>query len=143
MELAAFALAGHLANGLALTELGGKLDPASLVRADITQMLDSPKPEGTEEPVLHGRIVHIDHFGNLITNVAGSWEPRVTSVEVGGRRIDGLSRTYSDQPPGTLLALVGSGGSLEISVRDGRAAEHADQAAAIGDAVLVRLATAR
>lgn len=135
-------LAAHLANGLALADLGSELDPADLVRADVTGVLDSPQLEGQDEPRLPGRIVHIDGFGNLVTNVAGSWAPRVTSVEVGGRRIAGLSRTYSDQPPGTLLALVGSSGSLEICLRDGSAAESGNQAAAIGDAVLVSLAPA-
>jgi S-adenosylmethionine hydrolase len=71
-----------------------------------------PRAEGV------GRIIHIDHFGNLISDLpareAGS------SVLFEQRRIPVL-RTYEDVPPGELLAYVGSAGTIEIAIRDGRA----------------------
>jgi hypothetical protein len=71
-----------------------------------------PRPEGV------GRIVHIDGFGNLISDLpareAGS------HVLLEARRIPVL-RTYEAVPPGQLLAYVGSAGTIEIAIRDGRA----------------------
>ena len=85
---------------------------------------------------VHGEVVYVDRFGNLITNIthgsmAGlSVEPSSTRVEIGGREINGLSRTFHDtagefrpQPDGLpLVALFGSNGYLEVAVRDGNAA---------------------
>ncbi|HSM92066.1 MAG TPA: SAM-dependent chlorinase/fluorinase [Anaeromyxobacteraceae bacterium] len=69
-----------------------------------------------------GRTLAADPFGNLITSireadVAGD----VTSVWVGERRARWV-RTFGDAREGELLALVGSGGRVEIAVREGSAA---------------------
>jgi S-adenosylmethionine hydrolase len=75
-----------------------------------------------------GEVIFRDSFGNLITNLnlahlanhsAGTW-----SVEIAGERIEGLSRTYGDKPSGSLMALVGSTGWVEIAVADGDAARY-------------------
>jgi len=72
---------------------------------------------------LTGHIVHIDNFGNLITNISAQDVSEIKDgfvVQVGGKRIQRLSHTYSD---GTgLLALVGSHGYLEIALKNGNAA---------------------
>jgi S-adenosylmethionine hydrolase len=53
-------VAGHLANGIALSELGASFnDPVRL---------QLPKPEGTKEG-WRGEVTHIDHFGNISTNI--------------------------------------------------------------------------
>lgn len=65
-----------------------------------------------------GRIVHIDRFGNLITDLPPSEAGR--SVTVAGQSL-AVAGTYEDVPPGTLLAYVGSVATIEIAVRDGRA----------------------
>lgn len=71
-----------------------------------------PRPEG------RGRIIHVDHFGNLISDLpareAGS------SILFEQRRIP-LVRTFEDVPPGELLAYIGSANTVEIAIRDGRA----------------------
>ena len=56
-------------------------------------------------------------------------------VEVKGRRIRGISRSYQDGPD--LLAIVGSRGTLEIAVRNGNAAR--ELGADVGDEVVVEL----
>ena len=70
------------------------------------------RPEGV------GRVVHIDVYGNLISDLpareAGGY------VMIGTRRI-AVVRTYEDVATGELLAYVGSSGTIEIAVRDGRA----------------------
>src|SRR5207253_11484822 len=75
-----------------------------------------------------GEVIFRDAFGNLITNVS---KDRIASVplaawtiEVGGEHIKGLCQSYSDRPSGTLIALVGSSGWVEIAVANGNAARH-------------------
>jgi S-adenosylmethionine hydrolase len=65
-----------------------------------------------------GHIVHIDHFGNLISDVRG--DAGATAVSIAGHRVP-IVRTYEDVAPGAVLAYVGSSGTLEVAVRDGRA----------------------
>lgn len=63
-------------------------------------------------------IVHIDQYGNAITNL-----PRELAAEyigVGAHQLR-LARTYSDVGTGEALAYIGSAGTVEIAVRDGRA----------------------
>lgn len=77
---------------------------------------------------LMGHIQHIDHFGNLVTSIglqdlAGM---ESATIVVGQTRLAGWSTTYADVGPGQPLALIGSGGMLEISIRDGNAARQLD-----------------
>lgn len=66
-----------------------------------------------------GCIISIDRFGNAITDVA----PQANmAVEVNGTRIDRMERTYGDAAPGPFL-IVGSSGTVEISVKNGSAAD--------------------
>ena len=62
-----------------------------------------------------GTVVHVDHFGNLISDL-----PPCEKVTIVGRELRVL-RTYEDVAPGELLAYVGSEGTIEIGVRDGSA----------------------
>ncbi|HEY5924347.1 MAG TPA: SAM-dependent chlorinase/fluorinase [Kofleriaceae bacterium] len=65
-----------------------------------------------------GRVIHIDGFGNLISDLPGPEAGGAVLFEA--RRIPVL-RTYEDVPPGEILAYVGSAGTIEIAIRDGRA----------------------
>lgn len=65
-----------------------------------------------------GHIVHIDHFGNLISDLRG--EASATAVRIEGHHV-AIVRTYEDVAPGATLAYIGSSGTLEVAVRDGRA----------------------
>ena len=65
-----------------------------------------------------GRVVHVDHYGNLITDLPAAEGGEAVSIDGNTLRI---VKTYSDVPPNTLLAYVGSMGTIEIAVRDGRA----------------------
>ena len=71
-------------------------------------------------------MLHIDRFGNAISNLARSdveavAAGRVSHVEAGGRRLP-LVRIYGDVPEGEALALIGSADLLEVAVRGGSAA---------------------
>jgi S-adenosylmethionine hydrolase len=79
-----------------------------------------PRQEG---PGAVGEVVYVDRFGTLVTNlppalVSDASDVRVEEVEAGSVR-----RTFSDVPSGATVAYIGSGGTLEIAVRDGSATD--------------------
>jgi len=65
-----------------------------------------------------GRIVHIDRFGNLISDLPEAEAGHAIAV---ASEVLPLVGTYEDVAPGQLLAYIGSAGTVEIAVRDGRA----------------------
>jgi S-adenosyl-L-methionine hydrolase (adenosine-forming) len=71
-----------------------------------------------------GQIVYVDRFGTLITNLTPDLVPPYAVLEVEDLEIGPLRRTFGDVPTGGLLAYVGSGGVVEIAVRDGSAARR-------------------
>jgi S-adenosylmethionine hydrolase len=79
----------------------------------------------SDELGVTGEVIFRDTFGNLVTNVTadrlGGTPLSDWSVEVAGQRIQGLSRTYADRPSGSLIALVGSTGWVEIALVNGDA----------------------
>jgi S-adenosyl-L-methionine hydrolase (adenosine-forming) len=73
-----------------------------------------------------GRVVHIDRFGNIVTNIgeemlAGMDRARIV-VRIGGRVVRGVKTTYADAARGEPIALISSSWQVEIAVRDGNAA---------------------
>lgn len=68
------------------------------------------------------RVVHIDRFGNAITNVPAAAATTARAVRIGGDEAP-LRRTYGDVGEGHLLAYVGSFGLVEVAVRGGSAAQ--------------------
>lgn len=73
---------------------------------------------------LTGEVVHIDAFGNAITNIHRRDLPHADSfaVDVGETRLRGIHETYACAAPKALLALFGSTGHVEIAVNLGSAA---------------------
>ena len=74
-----------------------------------------------------GEIIHIDHFGNLITNlpdtlVSSLYDTRQLSCD--GTPIQHIVSTYGEAEKGTVVGLAGSQGYLEIAVVEGRADKH-------------------
>jgi S-adenosylmethionine hydrolase len=65
-----------------------------------------------------GRIVHVDQYGNLISDLPPA--EAGDAVTVAGHVLP-IVGTYEDVAPGELLAYVGSARTIEIAVRDGRA----------------------
>lgn len=99
-------------------------------------VLPIPKPHKGANGSLVGHILHIDSFGNLITNVNRHDLPEARetiTVEVGGRLIKGLSRTYAEGQG--LLTLIGSSDYLEISLKEGNASAYLN--AKVGDEVKI------
>ncbi len=119
-----FATVGaHVACGTKLEALGDRIGLADIVR------LTDLACRVTEGNALVGKIVSIDRFGNLITNIdsirlstfcrgGGARQPQ---IHIGRSIISGLAKTYADAAPATPLALIGSRGYLEIAVNCGNA----------------------
>lgn len=117
--------AAHLAAGVPLDDLGPVVtDP---VRLRIPSFVVTP--DG-----IRGEVVHVDRFGNLVTNIPADWASAGT-VRLGRTELGRARRTYGDVAPGEPLALVGSAGLLEVAVRDGSAAVWLE--AGLGTAVEV------
>jgi len=99
-------------------------------------VLPLPHPNWTPDGKLVGHILYIDSFGNLITDIKSddlSQTGQSITIEVGNQLITGLSRTYAEGKE--LLALVGSSGHLEISLKDGSACAWLN--AEVGDEVRI------
>jgi len=78
---------------------------------------------------VRGTIVSFDSFGNLVTDISRgllkeSKAPKHARVHCADEVIVGLTRTYKNQPPQSLIALIGSRGMLEIAVVNGSAIER-------------------
>jgi len=120
-------VAAHLSRGVPLDEFG---PPA-------TEIMAFPPFRAREQldGSLLGRVMHIDRFGNLITDVRAEQLPAPPLVVViAGRRIEGLSPTYGHGAG--LLTIIGSSGFLEIALRQWSAA--LELGTHIGDSLLVR-----
>lgn len=71
---------------------------------------------------LIGHILHVDHFGNLITNIKRVNLPgKDIPIEVAGRLIQGITDYYAEGEE--LMAIIGSSGYLEIALKNGSAAD--------------------
>lgn len=91
-------------------------------RVNSLHVLPIPKPIRDPEGNLIGQVLHIDRFGNLITNVKSKDLPaKDVTVEVAGSSIHGISDYYA-QNEGA-MAIIGSSGYLEISLRNGSACD--------------------
>lgn len=74
---------------------------------------------------IHGRVIFVDRFGNLITNIEESHLPMSTdlTITIGGQTIHGMIKTYGERQSGEMVALINSLGYLEIAVVNGSAAQ--------------------
>ena len=111
------AAAGALAAGMPPDAAG----PAVTLRGrlDLAREAVSSAPAGARRTAT---VIHVDAFGNLITDCPGHALPPAPRVRVAGREIEGLSRTFGDVASGMLVAYVGSADTLEIAVREDSAA---------------------
>lgn len=117
--------AAQLAAGASLDSVGPMHESPVVRRTPEARRL----PDGS----IAGEVIAIDRFGNLVTNLVA---PRGGVVEIEGRSLGTVSRTYADVPTGEPVAVIGSSGLIEVAVRDGSAARLL--ALGRGAAVLLR-----
>lgn len=100
-------------------------DPAGLGRAIAMHDLvryPAPLPHAIAPRRWRGRIVHVDRFGNLVSDLAPARGLELRAARAGGREIARAGRTYADVEPGTLFVYTGSFGTVEVAARNGSAA---------------------
>lgn len=125
-------VAAHLATGVAFEEVGPIIE--DMVR------LETAEPKLTKKG-LEGRVMFVDRFGNLITNIEArhleqlpGGEPK--SFRIGRHVIRKFGRFYAEAPPGKAIALIGSSNRVELCVNLGNAAKKL--CAKPGDCVTVK-----
>jgi hypothetical protein len=122
-------VAAHLARGTVPRDLGSPV-------TDPVRLPELAAQRGADGHFI-GHIIHVDRFGNLITDIPGGWmRGGRWYAEVAGRRIGHFGSTYADAVAGALLILVSSGGTLEIAARDGNAAAQLN--VGVGEVVILR-----
>jgi S-adenosylmethionine hydrolase len=124
--------AGHLCFDLPLEKLGPTI--TYTIRAPGRLIL------GDQEE-LRGEIIHVDRFGNLISNIEippmeGQSQLRDLQVFLAAEEVLTGPKTYEEATPLCPFALVGSSGNLEVSVSNGSA--HEVTGHGVGTPVLVR-----
>ncbi len=114
-------VAAHLATGVPWEQLGERLDVGQL------HQLELPGTRREAGRVI-GTVMHVDHFGNLVTSLtaedlggATGWQIRLSEPEL---VIPAIARTFADVPLGSPVAYLGSDGFLELAVRHGNAARE-------------------
>lgn len=135
-EVVAIALAEGLANrpapllygrevfapAAAALAAGARLDSLGAAHPGLTR-LDLPTPEQRDGHALRGEIIHIDRFGNLVTNIhrTALTDARVSNVVVQGFAVGPVRRNFEDVEMKKPLAILGASGYLEIAYRGDRA----------------------
>lgn len=102
-------VAGHLSKGVSPEIFGNRINNYKVINS--------------EADTENAEIVHIDRFGNLVTNLRKNNLPEKFAVEIGETRIDKLCRFYAEAEDGELIMIFGSSGFLEISAVGSSAAE--------------------
>jgi hypothetical protein len=107
----------------AYLSLGTKIGEFGLPTGDCIK-LKIPYPE-IKSSSIKGEIVYIDSFGNLLTNISSkhlkAFSEKGFTVSIGNRKINKIAKSYCEAKPKEVLALIGSSGFLEISIREDRA----------------------
>jgi S-adenosyl-L-methionine hydrolase (adenosine-forming) len=116
--------AAHVANGLAIAELGPPIDPSALVR------LELPQPEVRANRI-GASILYVDAFGNMQLNLTrehldqADVQPGARlELELAGQRYYAIAaRTFSDARSGDLILYEDSYGNVAVAMNRGNAAE--------------------
>ena len=122
-------VAGALSNGVPPEEFGEPIDDYVRLAA-----LAPVREAGDDAGAWSARIIHIDRFGNLITNItrgelAGAEFARGVRLDVGERAINSFRSFYAEgngAEAGDLFAIWGSAGFLEIAADRASAARLLD-----------------
>jgi S-adenosylmethionine hydrolase len=112
-------VAAHLSDGVDIKELGEPISDLVSYHWAV--------PIGDKDGV-QGWVIHIDRFGNLITNISErlleeTAGRRKVRVYVGNTIIDHMVNTFGDVEPGEPAAFIGSSGMLEVGINKGNAAQ--------------------
>jgi S-adenosylmethionine hydrolase len=100
-------IAAHLSSGVEPQALGRKID--DFVRFEISAA------RRVSDDLIEAEIIHVDRFGNLITNLKTKDWPGPLALEINGQIIERRRNFYAEAEPGELFMIGGSAGFLEIA----------------------------
>ena len=111
--------AARLASGMSVSDLGR---PCPQFRK-----LTGRHVKASKKHIL-GHVIHVDHFGNLITNIQKQVfddlaTDRPYSIQFGGEKFSSLHSRYTDTEQGECFVLFNSIGLLEIGILNGNAGQ--------------------
>jgi S-adenosylmethionine hydrolase len=112
-------VAAHVAAGVAPSRMGKRIE--DYLRPP------SMKPRRTGKRTWTGSILHIDRFGNIVTNFHmddfANLELRSFEMVLGPHRISIMAHNYNECGPGEPFLIAGSSGFIEVSVGQASAAK--------------------
>ena len=111
-------VSAHLSNGSSLEDIGEPIDEL------VTYHWAVPI---ADKDGLQGWVLHIDRFGNLITNltqdlIEDHLKKKTVKIYVGNTMLNKIVKTFGDVEEGEPAAFIGSSGNLEIGINKGNAA---------------------
>lgn len=110
-------LAAHIARGRKLTSLGEAIQTPKVTPAFVSEKTPRVRPS----------VLHIDRFGNIITNILGDNRDFLSrsapGIGIGRKKVTRWVENYESAPPRTPCLIVGSSGLVEITVKLGSAAD--------------------
>lgn len=111
-------VAAHISNGVPLAKLGEPIDEL------VTYHWAVPI---ADKDGLQGWVVHIDRYGNLITNISVALiqdhiQKKSVKIYVGNTMLNTIVSTFGDVEEGEPAAFIGSSDMLEIGINKGNAA---------------------
>jgi hypothetical protein len=94
----------------------------------VTEPLILPRPDPVRAAeCLYGEVVHVDQFGNAISNIPSDWLTKeFLGARFGDLEIQRCARFYAQLEIGEAAVLPGSVGTLEAAMRDCNLAEEAN-----------------
>ncbi len=118
--------AADIVRGIHLSKIG------KMIKNPIKIKMPEPVVENS---VINGEVMHIDHFGNIITNIDSKFLQGKVEILYKSNIID-IAEFYSQKEENEPLGVINSYGLLEISINEGSAAKIFK--ARVGDKVVVR-----
>lgn len=100
-------VAAHLSKGIETNRFGRVIH--DFVR------FETAKPQKISENEIEAEVIHIDRFGNLITNLKSEDLPEKFYLEIGGEKIEKLRDYFAEAEKGEIFMISGSAGFLEIA----------------------------
>jgi S-adenosylmethionine hydrolase len=110
-------VAAHLSRGVKLEDLGDPVEELTTYRWTVPI---------ADKDGLEGMVIHIDKFGNLVTNLSSELLEEVidgkkVKIYVGTFILDEIATTFASVTEGEPVAYIGSSGMLEIGINKGDA----------------------
>jgi len=102
-------VAAWLSNGVSCGEFGPEIK--SYKKIDI-------KPHSIKDNEIIGRVLYIDKFGNLITDIPSEMVASKADIVIAGKIISNFEKNYVSAKKGEIFFLKGSLGFIEIALKE-------------------------